>query len=173
MRPSPPVPLGGGGPIYMHAQPMPDDAACGRFLYPSTAPETNLMASAQRLKDGSISNTVDWKTIQRCRGQAVTFNFTISNTGTTSVASDQRFFIATSASAHTSPGITLGTWSGATVNAQKQVHPSITTTIPCGTPAGLYWLYHEADSGHDVVESSETDNVIHNPLTIQVMACGC
>jgi hypothetical protein len=173
MRPSPPVPLGGGSPSYVHAQPMPDDAACGRFLYPSTKPDTNIMASAQRLTSGQIHNTAPWKTIQRCRGESFTFDFTTANTGTTSVASDQRFFLATSPSAHGATGVTLGTWFGATVNAQKQVHPSITTKVPCGTPKGLYWLYHEADSAHAVVESSETDNVIHNPLTIQVLDCGC
>jgi len=173
MRPSPPIPLGGGAPTYAHAQPMPDDAACGRFLYPSQLTETNLMASAQRLVSDSIQNTAPWKTIQRCRGETFTFHFTTANTGTTSVASDQRFFLATSPSAHGSEGITVGTWYGATVNAQKQVHPSITTTVPCGTPKGLYWLYHEVDAGHVVAESSETDNVIHNPLTIQVLDCGC
>jgi len=173
MRPSPPVPLGGGGTSYIHAKPMPDDAACGRFLYPSDKPETNLMASAQKLASGSIDNTAPWKTVQRCRGETITFSFTIANTGTVSVASDQRFFIAPSSSAHGWAGITLGTWYGAMVNAQKQVHPSLTTTIPCGTPKGLYWLYHEADAGKAVVESIETDNVIHNPLTIQVLDCGC
>jgi len=172
MRPSPPVPLG-GGPSAMFAQPMPDDAAGGRFLYPSTVPETNLMASAQRLSSGSIRSTAPWKTIQRCRGEAFSFDFTTANTGTKTVASDQRFFIATSPNAHTWTGITLGTWFGATVNAGKQVHPTVMTTIPCGTPKGLYWLYHQADAGNAVAESAENDNVIHNPLTIQVLDCGC
>ncbi|TKC98541.1 hypothetical protein [Polyangium fumosum] len=172
MRPSPPVPLG-GGPSAMFAQPMPDDAAGGRFLYPSTTGETNLMASAQRLTSGNIRSTAPWKTIQRCRGETFSFHFTTANTGTKSVASDQRFFLATSPTAHAWAGITLGTWFGATVNAEKQVHPSVTTTVPCGTPKGLYWLYHQVDAGNAVVESSESDNVIHNPLTVQVLDCGC
>jgi hypothetical protein len=173
MRPSAPVPLGGGASTFVHAQPMPDDAACGRFLYPSSKPETNLMASAQRLSNGSIVNTAPWTTIKRCRGETFSFHFTTANTGTVTVASDQRFYLAPSPAAHSWSGITLGTWFGATVTAQKQVHPAVVTTVPCGTPKGLYWLYHEVDAKNVVVESTENDNVIHNPLTVQVLDCGC
>jgi hypothetical protein len=173
MRPSPPVPLGGGSPGAIHVQPMPDDAAGGRFLYPSSMPEINLMASAQRLSDGAIRNTTSWHTIQRCRGDTFTFRWTTANTGTVAVDSDQRFFLATSPSAHSMAGINLATWYGARVLAQKEVHVSVTTTVPCGTPPGFYWIYHETDAAHTHAEASESDNVIHNSLTLQVGACGC
>jgi hypothetical protein len=173
MRPSPPVPLGGGGAAVIHDQPMPDDAAGGRFLYPSDKTERNLMASAQRFTTSGIRNTAPWKTIQRCRGETFSFRWTTANTGTVSLTSDQRFYLAPSPSAHGLTGITLATWFGATVDAQKEVHAAITVKIPCTTPPGLYWLYHEADAGHVIAEVSESDNVIHNPLTIQVGGCGC
>jgi hypothetical protein len=167
------VPLGGGSLGVIHAQPMPDDAAGGRFLYPVDKAEVNIMASAQRQASGEIRNVTPWKTIQRCRGESFTFRWTAANTGTVNVTSDQRFFLATSPAAHGTTGITLATWYGATVLAQKEVHVSMAVTIPCGTPPGLYWLYHETDAGHKIVEASESDNVIHNPLTIQVSDCGC
>ncbi|UQA60731.1 hypothetical protein [Polyangium aurulentum] len=173
MRPSPPVPLGGGSAGVVHTQPMPDDAAGGRFLYPMSKTEVNLMASAQRLVDGEIRNVTPWKTLQRCRGETFTFRWTAANTGMVNVASDQRFFLAPSPSAHGTTGITLATWHDAMVLAQKEVHVNMAVTIPCSTPPGLYWLYHETDAGHTVVEVSESDNVIHNPLTIQVGNCGC
>jgi hypothetical protein len=173
MRPAPPVPLGGGGPSYTHSQPMPDDAACGRFLYPSGKDETNLLASAQRLSDGTIRNNTQWQTIQRCRGDTFSFRFTTANTGTLKATSDQRFYLATSPEAHTWSGVTLGTWFGATVSAQAAVHVAVTSTVPCGTPKGLYWIYHEADSGKSVTEASESDNVAHSSLTVQVLDCGC
>ena len=173
MRPAPPVPLGGGGFDHVHSQPMPDDAAGGRFLYPSGKPETNLKASAQRLSNGTIRNNAAWQTIQRCRGDTFSFHFTTANTGTSQATSNQRFYMAKSPSAHSWSGVTLGTWFGATVNAQAAVHVSITTTVPCGTPTGLYWIYHQADSAKALTEASESDNVIRNSLTVQVLDCGC
>lgn len=173
MRPTPPVPLGGGGPEHVHSQPMPDDAACGRFLYPSGKAETNLLASAQRLSKGTIRNNTAWQTIQRCRGDTFSFYFTTANTGTTTATTNQRFYLAKAPNAHTWSGVTLGTWFGATVNAQGAVHVNVTTTIPCGTPKGLYWVYHEADSGDSLTEASESDNVVHNSLTVNVLDCGC
>jgi len=173
MRHAPPVPLGGGGFDIVHSQPMPDDVAGGRFLYPSGKAETNLVASAQRLSNGTIVNNADWQTIQRCRGDTFSFFFTTGNTGTTAVASDQRFYLATSPDAYVEKGITLGTWFGATVNAHSVVHLSVTTTIPCGTPPGFYWVYHQVDASGAIVEASESDNVVREALTVQVLACGC
>lgn len=173
MRPAPPVPLGGGGSEQVHSQPMPDDAACGRLLYPSGKSETNLLASAQRLSNGTIHNNTSWLTIQRCRGDTFSFHFTTANTGTNAATSHQRFYLAKGPNAHTWNGVTLGTWFGATVGAQKEIHAAVTTTVPCGTPTGLYWVYHEADSGEALTEASETDNVVHNALTINVLDCGC
>jgi hypothetical protein len=103
----------------------------------------------------------------------VTFTWTLANGGTTNVTCDQRFYIAKNPSAHNEAGVTLGTWSGATVNAQRVVSPSVTLKIPCGTSPGLYWLYHQTDSGGTFGEWNESDNVVHNPLTIQVNNCGC
>lgn len=173
MRPTPPVPLGGGGFDHVHSQPMPDDVAGGRFLYPSGQDETNLVASAQRLSKETISNNSLWRTIQRCRGDTFSFRFTTGNTGTHPATSDQRFYLAKSPDAHTSEGTSLGTWFGATVNAYSAVHVAVTTTVPCGTAPGLYWIYHQVDSGEDVDETSESDNVIHGAITIQVVDCGC
>jgi hypothetical protein len=172
MRASPPVPLGGGLNIS-HSRLMPDDVDGGRFLYPASGTETNLMASAQMNSSGTLSNTAPFGTINKCRGDSVTYNWTTGNTGTGNVTSDQRFYIATNPTAHAQTGVTLATWFGATVNAEGAVHPSITANIPCGTAPGLYWVYHAADAGNAVAESVEGDNVTHNPMTIQVQNCGC
>jgi hypothetical protein len=173
MRPTPPVPLGGGGFDHVHSQPMPDDVAGGRFLYPLGSGATNLVASGQRLSKGNVFNNTFWQTIQRCRGDTFSFRFTTGNTGTQSVTSNQRFYLAKSPEAHTQQGITVGTWFGATINAQSAVHVPVTATIPCGTAPGLYWIYHDVDGSKAVDEASETDNVVHGALTVQVLDCGC
>jgi hypothetical protein len=172
MRASPPGPLA-GGLSQPHVRVMPDDAAGGRSLYPSGNNEFNLMASAQSLSGGNIVNNAPWTTVNKCRGDSVTFTWTMANGGTTNATVDQRFFIAKSPTAHNTSGVTLATWFGATVTAQGVVFPSVTLKIPCGTSTGKYWLYHEVDSNDAFGEWNESDNVVHNPLTIQVNNCGC
>jgi|EndMetStandDraft_5_1072996.scaffolds.fasta_scaffold23648_2 hypothetical protein len=172
MRASAPGPLI-GGLSQPHSRPMPDDAAGGRSLYPSGNNEFNLMASAQSLVSGSIVNNAPWQTVNMCRGDSLTFTWTMANGGTTDATVDQRFYIAKNPTAHNSTGVTLATWFDATVTAQGVVFPSVKLPIPCGTSTGLYWLYHEVDSNNEFGEWNESDNVVHNPLTIQVNNCGC
>jgi hypothetical protein len=172
MRASPPGPLA-GGLNQPHVRVMPDDAAGVRSLYPSGNNEFNLMASAQSLSGTTVVNNANWQTVNRCRGDSINFIWTMANGGTTDATVDQRFFIAKSPTAHNDPGVTLGTWFGATVTAQGVVSPSVTMKIPCGTPSGLYWLYHQVDSNKVFGEWNENDNVVHNPMTIQVNDCGC
>lgn len=172
MQGSAPNPLA-GGLGQQHARVMPDDAAGVRFLYPSGKNEFNLMASAQSLTGTTVVNNTPPGTVTRCRGGSVTFTWSLLNAGTTNVTSDQRFFIATSPTAHNQPGVTLGTWFGATVNAQSAVFPSVTLKIPCGTAPGLYFLFHQVDSSNKFGEWNESDNVVHLPMTIQVNKCGC
>jgi hypothetical protein len=173
MRASTPLPHGGGGTAKIHTRPMPDDAAGGRFLYPSGNSQVNLFASAQRLSGSSIVDTAAFGTVNKCRGDALSFQWTTANPGTVPVTSDQRFYIAKSPTAHNQVGVTLGTWFGATVNPDHAVSPAVSLNIPCGTSTGLYWLYHAADAGNKVAENIEGDNVVHNPMTIQVLNCGC
>jgi hypothetical protein len=172
MRGSSPTPLA-GGLNQPHSRVMPDDAAGVRSLYPSGKNEFNLMASAQSLSGTSIVNNASWQTVNRCRGDSVTFTWTMANGGTTNATVDQRFFIVKSFTGHNAAGVTLGTWFDATVTAQGAVFPSVTMTIPCGTSSGLYWLYHQVDSNQEFNEWNESDNVVHNPMTIQVNNCGC
>jgi hypothetical protein len=172
MRPSNPGPLA-GGLNQPHCRVMPDDAAGGRHLYPSGLNEFNLMASAQSLTGTSIANNAPWQTVNRCRGGSVTFTWTMVNAGTTNATVDQRFFIVKNPTGHNQAGVTLGTWFDATVTGQGAVFPSVTMQIPCGTSPGLYWLYHQVDSNNEFGEWNENDNVVHNPLTIQVNNCGC
>lgn len=173
MRSSTPLPLGGGGEAVYHARPMPDDADGGRFLYPSGKQQVNVFASAQQLSGSSIVDTAAFATVNRCPGDSVTFQWTAVNPGTVPITSDHRFYIADSPSAHGEAGFTLGTWFSATVNPGGEVSPTVTLQVPCGTPPGLYWLYHSADDGDQVAEGLEDDNVVHNPMTIQVLSCGC
>jgi hypothetical protein len=172
MRATPPGVLAGGLNL-VHSRVMPDDAAGARVLYPSGKNEFNLMASAQSLSGGSIVNNAPWKTVDACRGASLTFTWTLLNAGTTTATCDQRFFMAPSPTAHNDAGITLAVWQDATVFAESVVSPSVTVAIPCGTPTGLYWLYHQVDSSNKFGEWNESDNVVHNPATIQVNNCGC
>jgi len=174
MRASTPLPLAGGLGVS-HSRLMPDDVDGGRFLYPSGSAQADLLASAQRLQSSpnAIVNNAAWGTINKCRGDSVTFGWTTANTGTSALTSNQRFFIAPSDAAHNQTGVTLATWFSATVNPENQVHQTITANIPCGTAPGLYWVYHKADSANSVAEVVESDNVVHNPMTLQIQSCGC
>src|ERR1051325_6705429 len=167
MRASPPTPLAGGGSSQQHARVMPDDAAGVRFLYPSGNNEFNLMASAQSFDGSTVVNNSTTSTVNRCRGASVNFVWSMVNAGTTNVTCDQRFFISTSSTAHNSAGITLTTWFDATVFGQSAVFPSVAPKIPCGTPPGLYFLYHQVDSNNEFGEWNESDNVVRLPMKIQ------
>jgi hypothetical protein len=172
MRASTPTPLAGGLNVA-HSRVMPDDAWGVRLLYPSGLNEFNLMASAQSMSGTALVNNTPWQTVNKCRGSNLTFKWTMVNAGTTNATVDQRFFLVKSPTGHNQTGVTLGTWYDATVFGEGVVFPSVTLPIPCGTGTGLYWLYHEVDSNNEFGEWNESDNVVHLPLTVQVMNCGC
>jgi hypothetical protein len=172
MRKSPPTPLA-GGLDQQHARVMPDDAHGLRVLYPNGNTEKNLMASAQRHNGTTVVNNTSTTTVTRCRGEAVTFNWTMSNAGTVNATVDNRFFLHTSSTGHHQTGVTLGTWFGATVNHNHSVFPSVTFNVPCGTAPATYFLFHEVDSNDDFDEWNEGDNVVRLPLKVKVSNCGC
>jgi hypothetical protein len=172
MRKSPPTPLA-GGLGQQHARVMPDDAHGLRHLYSNGNSEKNLMASAQRHNGTTVVNNTKTETVTRCRGDAVTFNWTMVNAGTVDATVDNRFFLHTSSTGHNQTGVTLGTWFGATVNHNFSVFPSVTLDVPCGTAPGTYFLFHEVDSNNDFDEWNEDDNVVRLPLKVKVDKCGC
>ncbi len=172
MRASPPTPLA-GGLGQQHARVMPDDAHGLRHLYPNGNEERNLMASAQRHNGTTVVNNTKTETVTRCRGDAVTFNWTMVNAGTVDATVDNRFFLHPSSTGHDQTGVTLGTWFGATVNHDHSVFPSVTLDVPCGTAPGTYFLFHEVDSNHKFDEWNEDDNVVRLPLKVKVDKCGC
>ena len=152
---------------------MPDDAHGLRHLYGNGNTEKNLMASAQRHDGTTVVNNTKTETVTRCRGEAVTFNWTMVNAGTVDATVDNRFFLHPSSSGHDQTGVTLGTWFGATVNHNHSVFPSVTLNVPCGTAPGTYFLFHEVDSNHDFDEWNEDDNVVREALKVKVSNCGC
>lgn len=172
MRASPPTPLA-GGLSQQHARVMPDDANGLRHLYPNGNSEFNLMASAQSLSGTTVVNNTTTQTVTRCRGESVSFTWTMVNAGTANATVDQRFFLHPSSSGHDQTGVTLGHWFNATVNANHSVFPSVTKQIPCGTAPGTYFLFHEVDSNNEFNEWNEGDNVVRLPLKVKVDNCGC
>jgi hypothetical protein len=172
MRASTPTPLA-GGLGQQHARVMPDDAKGLRHLYPNGNEESNLMASAQRLNGTKIENNTANKTVSVCRGDSVTFNWTMVNAGTETTPVDNRFFLHASADGHNSTGVTLGHAFNFTVNPNHALFPSSTRKIPCGTAPGTYFLFHEVDANDDFDEWNEADNVVRLALKVKVANCGC
>lgn len=172
MRVSPPTPLA-GGLDQQHARVMPDDAQGLRHIYPNGNTERNLMASAQSLSGTTVVNNTNTETVTRCRGESVTFTWTVVNAGTVNATTDQRFFLHPSSTGHDQTGVGLGTWIDLTVNANHSYAKSVTRKIPCGTTPGTYFLFHEVDSKDEFDEWNEDDNVVRLPLKVAVIGCGC
>ena len=162
-----------GGLNVTHVKPMGDDAAGGRFLYPSGNNEWNVAASAQTFENGDIANNTPWQTINRCRGETFTVRRTTANLGTVSVTINHRIFLVNTPTGHNAQGYTVATWTNSTNPPQSHFTATQTATVSCSTPSGLYWVFHKADSDNTVNETWESDNVVHLPLTVQVNNCGC
>lgn len=155
--------------------PMPDDAAGGRFLYPTGSSETNILATSQKMAGGHATNNhghTSETTIISCTsgGGQFSTDFTGANNGTTYVTHNERWRLSTSSSAWSGGGTTLGTWYGGTYGPNGVYTSNKTFTIPA-LPVGIYYLYHEVDFSNGTSETRESDNVARQALRIQVIAC--
>lgn len=169
MRVPQPRPVVGGPNETVDA--LPDDANGGRFLYPNGNKEVNLFASAFRKtsKDKIVLNHTGTITSCSTGGGSVTLNSTVGNNGTVSVTQTERWWVSTSANAH-SGGTQIFQWNNSTFPAGKTNQRQVTFKMPA-LPVGTYFLYHGVDALKDVDESREDDNAVREGLKIKVTNC--
>jgi hypothetical protein len=150
---------------------LPDDAAGGRFLYPSGFIEFNLFASAQRKtsKDKIVLANSGTKTFCSKGGGSITLNSTIGNNGSFLLISTERWWVSTSANAHDGSGTEIFHKDDVVFDQEKTTQSTVTFTMPA-LPAGTYFLYHGVDVIKDV-ESRTDDNAVREALKIQVNNC--
>jgi hypothetical protein len=169
MRKYQPRPLVGGPGETIDV--LPDDAAGGRFLYPTGNDEVNLFASAHRRTSDDKIKVNNSGTLPFCKqgGGVLTVKSTVGNNGTVSVQQTERWWLSTSKTAH-SGGITIGQWNNSTFGANKVNTRELDFTLPALEP-GTYYLYHGVDVLDEVDESVEGDNNVREAVVIQVNNC--
>jgi hypothetical protein len=159
-----------GGPNET-VDPLPDDAAGGRFLYPSGFLEINLFASAFRRTSGDsiVLNQTGTQTFCSKGGGSITLNATIGNNGNVPQFRNERWWVSTSNNDHdNSSGFQIFEQDDMFFDAEKTTQSTVTFKMPA-LPAGTYFLYH----GADVLgtESRKDDNVVRVAMKTQVIDC--
>lgn len=153
---------------------LPDDAAGGRFLYPTGNDEINLFATAQRLKtstDQILMNHTGAVAFCSSGGQSITLNSTVGNNGTKNVTQNERWWVSTSSNAFKfTDGIQIFGWNNSTFKANKVLTRQVTFDMPA-LPVGSYFLFHGVDAKKEVDESREDDNVVREGLKINIVNC--
>jgi hypothetical protein len=170
MRAKQPRPVVGGPNETV--DPLPDDAAGGRFLYPSGFLEFNLFASAFRRTSGDqiVLNQTGTKTFCSKGGGTLTLNTTIGNNGSVLLIQTERWWVSTSNNDHTnSSGFQIFQKDNTVFEQEKTTQSQVTITMPA-LPAGTYFLYHGVDVFKGL-ESREDDNAVREALKIQVNNC--
>jgi hypothetical protein len=151
---------------------LPDDAAGGRFLYPSGFLEFNLFASAFRRtsKDQIVLNQTGTKTVCSKGGDTVTLNSTIGNNGSVLLVDNERWWVSTSNNDHdNSSGFQIFQRNDTVFEQEKTSQSQVTITMP-KLPVGTYFLYHGVDVFKGL-ESREDDNAVREAMKIKVTNC--
>jgi hypothetical protein len=160
-----------GGPGE-HIDVLPDDAAGGRFLYPSGNAQRNVFASAQfrDVNTDTIVNNVAG-TVMACSsgGGTITVNATVGNNGTINITQTERWFVSTNQ--HAYGGTQIFQWNNSTYDAGFAVRVLRGPMTLPPLPVGTYFLFHAVDVLNQVNESREDDNVTREALIIQVISC--
>jgi hypothetical protein len=170
MRAAGPSPFVGGS--GEHAEILPDDAAGGRFLYPSGLGQVNVFASAQRRDVGTnvIANNTGVGPVFSCSGGGgqITIDATVGNNGTVDIKQTERWFVSTNKNAY--GGTLIFQWNNSTYLANSALTLQRTMTMPA-LPVGTYFLFHAVDALNEHAESRESDNVAREALIIKVISC--
>lgn len=170
MRTPQPRPVVGGFGETMDV--LPDDAAGGRFLYPSGFLEFNLFASAFRRTSGDqiVLNQTGTQTFCSKGGGTLTLNSTVGNNGSVLLIQDERWWVSTSNNDHTNKFGFQIFQRNDTVFEQEKTHQSqVTITMP-KLPVGTYFLYHGVDVFQGI-ESREDDNAVREAMKIKIIDC--
>ena len=161
-----------GGPVghWKEWEPLPDDRAGERALYPDSTVETDIVGSVFRSTGGGNSGLVASPT-SVYRGSPVNVDFTFHNLSTSWVSFNIGFYLSTD-NYITTGDIPLGYNTGASASAGASGTYTRTLTIPSNVAPGQYYLGFIVDYDNKIGESVESNNYMEMPRPITVYAAG-
>jgi hypothetical protein len=146
--------------------PLPDDRAGIRYLYPDSTTERDVAGSVYR-RTGSGSSGLVASPSSANRGSNVTLQFTFHNMSTSTQTFNIGFYLSTNDYISTGDRL-LGTNTGAWASAGASGTFTRTVTIPGNVSPGRYWLGYIVDFDNRLGESNEGNNYMEMPRAIQI-----
>lgn len=159
-------PTSGPAGHYKTWDPLPDDRAGGRHLYPDGTTERDVAASVFR-RTGSGSSGLVTSTTTASRGSYATVQFSFHNMSTSTQTFNIGFYLSTNNFISTGDRL-LGTNTGAWASAGSSVTFTRTLYIPSNVTPGQHWLGFYLDFDNNLSESVEGNNHIAMPRPIQI-----
>lgn len=159
-------PNGGSLGHAKEIDPLPDDRAGARAIYPDSTTETDIAGSAF-LRTGSGTSGLVSSPTWAYRGNSVTISLSVPNLSTASKTFNIGFYLSTNDFISTSDRL-LGTNTGASVSAGGVLTFSRTLTIPANVAPGTYTLGFLVDNNGALGEANEVNNNQPMPRTIAV-----
>lgn len=159
-----------GGPITRSrlVQPLADDRAGARFLYPGSGTARADLVASNYKRTGSGTSGLVSSPDSASRGSSVTVEFTFMNIGNANSGSfNIGFYLSTNDTILTADRL-IGTNTGASVSAGGVVTFSRELTIPNTVTPGTYYMGILLDKDNDVVEWSNSNNGLAQPRTITI-----
>jgi hypothetical protein len=151
---------------YKEVDPLADDRAGARILYPDGTTEVDVAGSAFKHTGSGTSGLVSSPS-SAARGSTVTIEYTFSNQGTATQSFDIGFYLSTNdyiSTGDTLLGMNYGAWAGSGVQATY----TRTLTIPSWVTPGYYTLGFLLDPNGTVAEKNETNDNQPMPRTIYI-----
>jgi len=159
-------PNGGSLGQWEEIDPLPDDRAGIRALYPDFTAEVDVAGSAFK-RTGSGTSSVVSSPASAARGSTVNMEVTIANLGTASRSFNIGFYLSTDDRITTGDRL-LGTNTGASLSAGGLLTFTRSVTIPSTVAPGTYWLGFIVDNNGAVAEANEGNNGQPMPRTIRI-----
>lgn len=156
------------GPLgyYKEVDPLPDDRAGARALYPDGTVETDLAGSAFR-RTGAGTSGLATSPNWAYRGTSVSISVSVANLSTAAKSFNIGFYLSGNDFISTSDRL-LGTNTGASISAGGMLSFTRTLTIPTDVAPGTYTLGFLVDHNGAVAEANEGNNNQPMPRTITI-----
>jgi len=157
-----------GGPSG-HAKewdPLADDRAGVRFLYPDATTEIDVAASVFKQSGAGSSTLVSSPTIAT-RGSSATMELTFHNFSTSQLTFNIGFYLSSNDIISTADRL-LGSNTGAWADPGVSLTFSRTVTIPASVAPGRYWLGFILDHDRRHTENHEGNNALAMPHAITI-----
>lgn len=160
-----------GGPVGYTREwdPLADDRAGARYLYPDSTVETDVAASAMKSTGSGTSGVVTVTPTGVYRGSDVNIEFTFMNQGTSAQTFNIGFYLSPDAyitTADTFLGMNYGAWAASGMIGTF----TRSLTIPSYLNPGIYYIGYFVDYDGRIAEDKEYNNYqqIPKPVTVYV-----